>query len=81
MFDGVYTDLSSCLPQNKLMKQFMLLWQFLNQPLFTPTTFLNPAKFFHNYQIRQSLERCWMNDSVQLLKRCWYLQALLSHAE
>ncbi|BAT53859.1 hypothetical protein NOS3756_28220 [Nostoc sp. NIES-3756] len=55
------------------MKQFLLLCRFLNQPLWASTTVLNPIKFFHNYQIRQKLEKCWTYDSVALLERCWHL--------
>ncbi|MBD2347008.1 hypothetical protein [Anabaena subtropica] len=63
------------------MKQFLVLWQFFNQPLFAPTTVFNPVKFLHNYQIRQRLERCWMYDSVQLLERCWHLKPLFSQTD
>lgn len=53
------------------------LWQYLNQPLFTPKSrvFLNPLKFYLPYQIRL-LNSCWTRDyemekKRQLLERCW----------
>jgi hypothetical protein len=63
------------------MGHFLLLCQFLNQPLLASTTVLNPIKFLHNYRVRQELERCWKLDSVALLERCWYLNARGSKLE
>ncbi len=39
------------------------LWQFLNQPILSPTTrlVLNPSRFAYLYRIRL-LERCWTRE-------------------
>lgn len=55
------------------------LWEFLTQPLFTPTkVFFNPFQFQHHYHV-QLLERCWECDSVQLLERCWLKEWEMKH--
>jgi hypothetical protein len=46
------------------------LWQYLNQRLNHPKTFINPFHFWHNYKIQQ-LEYCWNLDRIKFLEKCW----------
>ncbi len=55
---------------NYLLKNCIVLWHFINQPLFNHTTFLNPFKFWRIYQMREKLEKSWNYDTIQLLERC-----------
>lgn len=47
-------------------------WQYLQQPVFTPTskTLWNPYHF--QYQKRlESLEKCWNYEVIKHLEDCW----------
>lgn len=48
----------------------ILIWHYLNQPLFDPKTpfIWNPHKFIQNDRVR-SLERCWQLDYPLTKKR------------
>ena len=53
----------------------MMVWLYLNQPLFKPKSILNPMMFSHTYD-RELLERCYVRkceieQQRMLLERCW----------
>jgi hypothetical protein len=56
--------------QNYFLNNCVILWSFINQPLFNQTTLLNPFKFWQIYQIRTKLEKSWNYDTIKLLEKC-----------
>ncbi|MBD2490809.1 hypothetical protein [Aulosira sp. FACHB-615] len=55
---------------NFFLKNFIILWHFLNQPLFRCKTLFNPFKFWQLYHIHEDLERLWNYDTIQFLDKC-----------
>ncbi|MBE9206626.1 hypothetical protein IQ244_08870 [Nostoc sp. LEGE 06077] len=53
-----------------VLKKCIVLWHFLNQPLLSHKTFLNPFKFWQIYHLREKLEQSWNYDTIKLLERC-----------
>lgn len=60
--------------KNHLLKNFIILWHFINQPVFHQMTMLNPCKFWRVYQMRDMLEESWDYDAIILLERCLQME-------
>jgi len=55
---------------NYFLNNCVILWRFVNQPLFHPTTLLNPLKFWQIYKMQEKLEKSWDYDTIKFLERC-----------
>jgi hypothetical protein len=68
--------------KHPLTRLMTAIWVYLNQPLFQPTTTLNPFKFSPDYK-KQHLERCYAKQYEAekqrlFLECCWYRSCEIS---